>query len=235
MIPTMPDLLFVVLFAVAGPLIDCSLFWPAYRRLSESDPAWARRWLWRWGIGNLWWLVAMGAVLWMAYNRSWESFGFRMPAGWRLWVAIGVVLLMAAYQVLAVVTVTRSVEQRTKLREQLGPVAAVLPRTRRELSWFAGVSFTAGFGEEFLFRGYFIWALASWLGWWGAAAVSLACFAIGHLYQGWGGVIRTAMMGGLFTLVVGVLDSLWPAIALHTLVDLGGGALGYVALKRDDA
>lgn len=232
---TLPDLIYVALFAVAGPLIDYSLFWPAYRRLSEADPAWSRRWLWQWGIANLWWLVAMGAVLWMAYRRSWASFGFRVPEGWRLWAAIGVVLLMAAYQALAIATVARSAEQRTKLREQFGPVTSVLPHTRNELTWFGGVSLTAGFCEEFLYRGYFIWVFAPWLGWWGAAALALACFAIGHLYQGWSGVLRTGMMGAIFTVAVGLLDSLWPAIALHALVDLGSGALAYLALARDEA
>ncbi|MCI0376926.1 MAG: CPBP family intramembrane metalloprotease [Gemmataceae bacterium] len=46
--------------------------------------------------------------------------------------------------------------------------------------WFGGVSLTAGFCEEFLFRGYFIWVFAPWLGWWGAAALSVLIFAILH-------------------------------------------------------
>ena len=231
----LPDLIYVGLFAVAGPLIDFRLFWPAYHRLSATDPAWARRWLWQWGMGNLWWLVAMGAVLWIANGRSWASFGFRVPEGWRLWAAIGAVVLMAAYQALAVMTVARDAGQRSKLREQFGPVAAVLPHSRSELCWFGGVSLSAGFCEEFLYRGYFVWVFTPWLGWWGAAALSLACFAIGHLYQGWSGVIRTGVMGAVFTLAVGLFESLWPAMALHALVDLGGGTIGYLALSDGDA
>jgi len=30
---------------------------------------------------------------------------------------------------------------------------------------------------------------------------------------------------------VAVFDSLWPAIALHTVVDLGGGTMAWVALR----
>ena len=84
--------------------------------------------------------------------------------------------------------------------------------------WFGGVSLTAGFCEEFLFRGYFIWALAPWLGWWGAAALSLLIFASGHAYQGWNGALRTGIVGAIFTLVVAIFGSLWPAIALHALM-----------------
>jgi uncharacterized protein len=70
------------------------------------------------------------------------------------------------------------------------------------------VSITAGFCEEFLFRGYFIWVFAPWLGWWGAATLSLAIFAVAHIYQGWNGVLRTGIMGAVFTLLVWLSESL---------------------------
>ena len=96
--PTLPDLLFIAVFAVVGPLIDYSFFWPGYRRLSQADPAWARRWLWASAMGQQWSLVAFGAAIWMASGRSWTTFGFTVPDGWRLWTAIALFLLLAAYQ-----------------------------------------------------------------------------------------------------------------------------------------
>jgi len=134
-------------------------------------------------------------------------------------------------QVLGVATLARSSEQRAKLRKQFETYGSVLPRTQTELRWFGAVSLTAGFCEEFLYRGYFIWALSPWLGWWGGAAVSLAFFAAGHAYQGWSGVLRTGIVGALFTAVVAVFGSLWPAIALHAVVDLGGGIMAWLALS----
>jgi membrane protease YdiL (CAAX protease family) len=229
---TVPDILYVVLFAVVGPLIGYSHYWPAYRRLSHADPAWARRWLWRSTIGDQWWLVAFGIALWMASDRSWESFGFAVPDGWRLWTSIALCLLVAAYFAYAVATVARSSDARASMRQQFsGELATVLPQTRTEVYWFGGVSLTAGFCEEFLFRGYFIWVFAPSLGWWGAAALSLAIFAVAHLYQGWSGVLRTAIVGAFFTLVVALLNSLWPAIALHALVDLANGMMAWLALR----
>ena len=108
-----------------------------------------------------------------------------------------------------------------------------MPQTRAELYWFGGVSLTAGFCEEFLFRGSFIWVFAPWLGWWGAAALSLVFFAAGHAYQGWNGVLRTGIVGAIFTLVVAIFDSLWPAIALHALMDLGRGMIAWLALREE--
>jgi membrane protease YdiL (CAAX protease family) len=229
---TLPDLLFVALFALVGPLIDYSVYWPAYRRLSQADPAWARKWLWASNIGNLWWVVAVGAAFWLANGRSWTSLGFKVPDGWRLWTSIGLVILLAAYHVYAVIALVCSSEARASLRRQFGPVTSVLPQTRTELCWFGGVSLTAGFGEEFLYRGYFIWAFAPWLGWWGAAVLSLACFAVAHIYQGWIGVLRTGIAGAFFTLAVAIFGSLWPAIALHALIDLGAGVMAWLALRE---
>ncbi len=229
---TLPDLLYVALFAVTLPLVDYLVFWPAFRRRSQANPARARIWLWAWTIIGTWLVVAVGAALWTANDRSWASLRFSVPEGWRLWTAIAIVLLVATYYVLAVATLARSSDARERLRQQFGPVTSVIPHTQTELYWFGGVSVTAGFCEEFLFRGYFICVLSPWLGWWGAAALSLALFAVAHLYQGWSGVLRTGIFSALYTLVVAISNSLWPAIALHALVDLAGGVMAWLALRE---
>ncbi|MFN0152383.1 MAG: CPBP family intramembrane glutamic endopeptidase [bacterium] len=234
------DLLYVALFAIGVPLWDYFVFWPAFHRRLQVDPARARMWLCRLSIATAWPLIAVGAALWVGSDRSWASFGFSVPDGWRLWMAIAVVLLLAAYQVYGVATVARNADVRAGVRKQFsGELANVLPHTRTELYWFGGVALTAGFCEEFLYRGYFVYAFSPWLGWWGAAALSLPFFAIGHLYQGWNGVLRTGIVGALFTLLVAIFGSLWPAIALHAILDLGQGTIAWLALRegsdRDDA
>jgi uncharacterized protein len=229
---TLSDLLFVALFAIAAPLIDYAVFWPAHRRLSQADAGWSRTWLCAWTIGNLWTLVVFGVALWLASGRSLSTLGLTLPDGWRLWSATALILLLAAYQGWAIRLLTHSAEQRATLRRQISSLTHVLPHTRTELQWFGGVSMTAGFCEEFLYRGYFIWVFSPWIGWWGAAALSLPFFAVAHLYQGWNGVLRTAVVGAVFTLVVAVFESLWPAIALHALVDLGSGVMAWVALRE---
>jgi membrane protease YdiL (CAAX protease family) len=182
-------------------------------------------------------LVAFGAALWMASDRSWTSFGLSVPDGWRLWASIALFVLLAAYYAWSVATVARRSDARAALRQQLGSLTAVIPHTRAELRWFGGVSLTAGFCEEFLYRGYFIWVFAPWLGWWGAAALSLPFFAIPHLfvYRRWDGVLRTGIAGAIFTAVVAISGSLWPAIALHALVDFGAGAMAWLALRDASA
>jgi hypothetical protein len=101
---TLPDLLYVSLFAVAFPLWDYLVFWPAFHRQPRTDPARARTRLWTGNIGYLWTLVAVGVALWVANDRSWTSFGFSVPDGWRLWTSIALFLLLAAYHAYAVAT-----------------------------------------------------------------------------------------------------------------------------------
>lgn len=233
---TLPDLLYVALFAVALPLWAYLVSWPKLHRQLQADPARARKRLWIEAIYYPWALVAVGAALWVANDRSWTSLGFSVPDGWRLWVAVGVVLLLVVYNVQSVAAVARDAETRASVRNQFfGELANVLPRTRTELYWFGGVSLTAGFCEEFLFRGYFIWAMAPWLGWWGAATLSVLIFASGHAYQGWNGILRTGIFGALYTLVIAITNSLWPAIALHAVTDLGGGVMSWLALREVQA
>ena len=232
---TLADLLYVMYFAAVGPLIDYVFFWPAFHRRSEVDLAKTRTSAWAWTIGSSWLLVAVGAGIWVWNGRSWSEFGFIVPEGWRLWTSIAVILLAAVYYGYAVITLARSGEERTKLREQFGTlneVDAVLPHTRREMYWFGGVSLTAGFCEEFLFRGYFIWFFAPWIGWWGAAVLSLLIFAGWHAYQGWNGVLRVGIVGGIYALVLAIFNSLWPAIALHVLVDLANGMMAWLVLRE---
>jgi membrane protease YdiL (CAAX protease family) len=231
-VPTPSDLVYVAWFAVLGPLVDYALFWPAFRRRVRADPARARTWLWSWSLIAAWAVVAVGAALWTAAGRTWIAFGLALPAGWRLWTSIGLFALASAYYLLAAASVARSAEIRASVRAQGGGFDAVLPRTRKELALFVAISLTAGFCEEFLFRGYFVQVLAPWTGWWGAAALSLAVFAIGHVYQGWGGVVRTAIFGAIYTLTVAIFGSLWPAIALHALVDVANGVMAWLALRE---
>lgn len=229
--PAHSDLIYVALFAAVLPLIDYLFFWPAFRRRLRADPARARTWFWAWAILGAWPVVAIGAVLWQSNDRSWTSFGFSIPDGWRLWTSIALVLLVAAYFVCAVVAVARTADARASVEQQLGKLADYLPHTRKEMYWFGGVSLTAGFCEEFLFRGYFIWVFGPWLGWWGAAALSVLIFATLHAYQGWSNAVRTGIVGAVFTLTVAIFDSLWPAIALHAMVDLAHGLIAWLVLR----
>lgn len=100
----------------------------------------------------------------------------------------------------------------------------LIPRSGTEKWLFVGVSFVAGFGEEIVYRGYLLAVLSEPLGGpWMALLVSSLAFGMLHGYQGGGGIVRTALLGGILGAGLVLTGSLWPAIAAHTVVDLVGG------------
>lgn len=89
---------------------------------------------------------------------------------------------------------------------------------------FVVVALTAGFCEEFLYRGWLLsitgFALKSvWLG----LLISSILFGFAHLYQGRTGIISTGVLGLVFGLIYLASGSLLPGQILHTLLDLNNG------------
>jgi uncharacterized protein len=227
---TTTDSLYLALIAVLL-LLDYFVLWPTFLRRSQADPGRARTWLWSSWMIMLWTLVAAGVVVWLIEARAWGSLRLITPHGWRLWSAIGLVLALAMTYGRTVLKIARS--KRPK-RIKLGNphVEKYSPHTRSELGWWVALSLSAGFCEEFIFRGYLIFAFQPLLGLWGAAAFSVVVFAVAHAYQGVKGILGTGIVGGLLTLVVLISGSLLPAIALHALVDISQGLVAWLVFRK---
>jgi uncharacterized protein len=118
----------------------------------------------------------------------------------------------------------------------LGPSSAktvdvLLPRTPLEILVWIGVSVTAGFCEEAVFRGYLQKQLLALTG---SAAIAVSVqailFGIAHGYQGFKNVVVITVLGALY----GVL-ALWrrsprPGMIAHAWSDVYGGLqLGFLS------
>lgn len=222
-------------FTASGLLIDHFVIWPAFLRRSERDQSSARRWLWGAWMSLLWTLVIAGIALWLSHERAWRTLGLTAPGGWPLWASVILVAGFTLLQVRTAAKIARRPGLKPKLRAQLGKLSLALPHSPDELRWFVAASLTAGFCEEFLFRGYLIWAFEPLLGWWGAAALSLSGFAAAHAYQGREGVIKSGLVGAVLTLLVALSGSLIPAIVLHALVDILSGVIAWLILRDEPA
>jgi uncharacterized protein len=212
---------------------DHFITWREFLRRSRIDARSARRRLWATWMLLLWTLTAIGIAIWLWEQRTWMALGLSVPQGWRL---SGSLILIAGFAVLQAQTVAKIARMsgpKPKLRAQLGELAKMLPHSQSELRWFIGASLTAGICEEFLFRGYLIWAFTPALGWWGAATLSLLAFTAGHAYQGRSGALRAALGGGFFTMFVLVSGSLIPAMVLHALIDAGSGVIAWLVLRDE--
>lgn len=225
------DLLYLGLAALAL-LVDHVVLWRVFLRWVSRAPTQARLRYWSIWMTMMWTLVAGGALLWLGYDRSWALLGFTLSAGWGLWVAAGLIAAFTILQGRGALQVRRSARARSKLRATYANLVAILPHTLTELYCFLALSITAGFCEEFVFRGYLIWALAQWMTWWAAAAIAAILFAAGHSYQGMSGILRTGILGAVLTLVLAISGSLWPGIVLHALIDIGSGLIAWLVLRE---
>lgn len=99
--------------------------------------------------------------------------------------------------------------------------------------WIVAVAWLgAGLGEELLWRGFMLDRLSHLRGIGGSMPVALVVqaviFGLAHLYQGWGGVILTGLIGLLMGWVrLRMKGSIWAAVFAHAAVDTIMLSLGY--------
>jgi len=109
------------------------------------------------------------------------------------------------------------------LKGTIKMVGAMLPVSSAERSWFAGVSVGAGISEELVFRGFLLYYIAvnlSALGSVERIALASIVFGLCHFYQGWQGVVGTAVLGAVLAGLYVTTGSLLLPIILHALIDL---------------
>ena len=231
--PVFADYVFAFVLLVAASVFEYVYFWPRFRADVAAGKPNAR--LQAYGRGVLGqWLFAFGALaIWATYGRDWSALRLTTPSGWRLGVGVAFVLAAAALVLLQLWSAARlSAEKRVAARPKIAAVAFLLPHTRREEIWFLGLSVTAGFCEELLYRGYLVWFFAPWLGGAGAMWAVVAIFGVSHAYQGRKGAIRATIAGVVMATIVLTTGSLIPAMIVHALIDVGGGTTGYLLLRE---
>jgi hypothetical protein len=111
---------------------------------------------------------------------------------------------------------------RAQLTHALARVAEVVPRTPAERRVWIVAAVSAGVTEEVTYRAFAMSFLASLFGNHNVIAIgvtSSAAFGLAHLYQGWRGVLFTALLGGSLA-VVAVASGLFAAIVVHVIIDL---------------
>ncbi len=164
-----------------------------------------------------WILAVLGVVVVLVTGMTFGRIGFR-AAGIGVSARLAGILVLIS---LAAIGVALILERWGWWPQESDLVRLLIPATAREKLWaFFVIAPTAGFCEEFLYRGFLLTEFTQWfhsVAWaWAASAVA---FGLAHTYQGPSGVARAAALGALLTYPVVQLGSLYPSMGAHFLID----------------
>jgi uncharacterized protein len=203
-------LLFTFVLIVPFPLADSFV----YSRLQTA----LRVYLWN--ILSVWALTLVAVVLLCRHGFTLSQFGENLGQYPR-----NIATSLAVVVVVAVLVAINKLQKRKitpeQYAEQLENIRKLIPSTSTERLVAIPLAFTAGFCEEFLYRGYLLNLAATavkslWLG----LLISSILFGFAHLYQGRKGVIGTTVIGLIFGLIFLASRALLPGQLLHTAMDL---------------
>jgi uncharacterized protein len=157
-----------------------------------------------------------------------EICGFRR--GLRAWgedLAAAGIFWVVALVVLACVGGVAQLLHRSPPQKTL---AALAPRNAEEMLLWIALSCSAGFVEEFAFRGYLLRQFAAPANalWVGVLASSLL-FGIAHGYEGAVGMIAIGVYGALFCILAILRRTLRPGMIAHAWHDIFSGVMLAVA------
>ncbi len=174
-------------------------------------------------------LVISLVFLWIASSQrgaGWTTYGVKRPKNWFIVVlkSLGVALVIFGAVIFVINPILNSIPNLAP-RDMMhfdvltGNLPSLLINI--VLMWI-----TAGFLEEFIWRGYLMERLSDLFGsqtkltWVIVLVVSAIIFGAGHGYQGMMGMLKTGAVGFVFGLAyLAVGRNLWPLVFAHALID----------------
>jgi membrane protease YdiL (CAAX protease family) len=226
------DLVLAASFALAWPLYGATLGRRFLQAAVATGTPGARRAAYTDTIFFQWMFAALAAAAALEHGLSAEALRLLPPVGTGLAVSVGALVLGLGLVVLNGRAAT-SPAGLVALRKAIQPLAWFLPQDRADRALFRPMSLTAGMVEEWLFRGWLLAVLTPLVGVAGAIAISCALFGMAHAYQGPGGIVKTGIVGLLFSGLAWATGSLWAPIVLHAAIDWMQGDLIVKALEED--
>ena len=109
----------------------------------------------------------------------------------------------------------------------------LLPQGPAEMAVWVALCATAGFCEEFIFRGYLqkqFFAITGREVW--AVVLQAIVFGAAHGYQGWKGMVTIMIYGSMFGILADIRKSLRPGMMQHAGQDIFSGIVGSILARR---
>jgi len=173
-------------------------------------------------------------LIWLALRNRGLSLRELIGGKWNSVVAVGkdAGLALGTFVVLTILTGVLTVAVKGVQTKPNPADLASVPRTAVELAVFLAMAITAGFCEEFVFRGYLQRQFAGWTGSLFAAVLTQAVvFGVAHGYKDRLGMIIAALIGCVLGALTVWRRSLRPGILAHAWMDSFGGIVGYLITK----
>lgn len=164
-------------------------------------------------------LIGLWALL-VRRRQGWREIGFQplRPKD----IGLGLLALLLIFALNALVSVVSETlvpglleAHQQRLAAFAGVLTGDLP-----LLWIGLAMLFTAFYEEVLARGFLLTRSRTLLaGAWGPVLLSSLLFGLGHFYQGWLGVVQTALVGVVFARLALYWGTLWPVILAHAALN----------------
>jgi len=205
-------LLFFFLFALGATFLTMALHLPQMARTGMTATSMAVQ-----ECVLLVAALAAAAIMGMLEDRPFGGYGlpraaafgagFRQGVAWGIAMITGTIVLIRAFRGFS-----------------FGSVALRGPALWGYAALWGVVFIFVGLFEEFLFRGYAQFTLATGIGFWPAATALSAAFGALHLFNGGEdkvGALSVFVIGMFFSLTLRRTGNLWFAVGLHAAFDWG--------------
>ena len=211
--------LLAVYAIVAAPWLSLVLSEKTRKRIEAGDPLAKVRLYQQILIDQI---VGTSLALWLCFSGAIPCvrLGLGAPRSW--WLSAGLAIALGG---LLLWSGMRLRPKAQKIREKVrgGGVDPLIPDTPQEQCWLAAISIGAGISEELVFRGFLFFYLALWfphINRLECALLTSLIFGMGHLYQGWKGILSTGLVGLIFAGIYVLTGNLLAPMVVHASMDL---------------
>jgi len=178
---------------------------------------------WMWGSAIVFITISrIGGINFADLGLRGISFNYNI---WFTAIVLIISGLMLLFSLRTLILSLASRKFREKMRTEIGSddvARDILPRTKKEKCQYVTLSFSSGICEELVYRGFMAFLLQAvfpeipiFL----IILITSVLFGIGHLYQGWQGVLQTGVVGAIFMSLLLVTNSLILVMALHFITN----------------